>query len=103
MSKTATRRSSRAKTQKPIETMEDEFEVPEAVQEAAESYTKALTSKNKATAKCTNEKERLIEAMKQNEIEKVRVLLPGGNEKIVRHQLKDAVKIEKPKKQAEEE
>lgn len=83
--------------------MEDEFDVPPEVQNYAESYTKSLTAKNKATAKCNADKESLIDAMKQNNIEVIRVLLPGGNEKIVRHELKDSVKIEKPKKKDQED
>ena len=78
--------------------MADEFDVPEAIQEVADKYNKALLSKNRAVAKFNGVKEELIEQMVEHGIERIRVLAEGGGDRILHLEQKHLVKVETPKK-----
>lgn len=91
-----------AKKQKPIESMEDEFEVPEAIQTAADAYNKALTANNRAKGKFNSAKESLIDCMKENDIDRVRVLADGGGARVLKLDMSHKIKVEKTKKIDEE-
>jgi hypothetical protein len=82
--------------------MEDEFEVPEAVQDAADAYSKALTAANKAKAKFNGAKEAAIEAMREEGIDRVRIQTDKG-EKWLTILEEDKLKLEKIKKNGGEE
>lgn len=84
--------------QTPLAGMEDEFQVTEAVQEAADEYRKRLASKNTATGKFNTAKESLIAAMRADGVEKVRVLAKGGGAEIIKLNSTDKLKIEKDKR-----
>lgn len=87
-----------------LPTMEDEFAVPEEIQDKADAYAAASNAKGKASGKFNTAKANLIDAMKENGIERVRVLTDLG-EKIVEHELADKLKFKKPtaKKPEDEE
>lgn len=48
-------------------------EVPEVVSEAADSYLRAMRQKNKFTETARNAREKCIEVMKENGIQKMRI------------------------------
>lgn len=102
------RRSDRAKSdeapirQDALPTMEDEFEVPKPLQDAADKYRKALLVKSRATEDCTGKKTNLIEQMQEHHIDRVRVLTEGGGDEILVLEEKEVIKIEKPKKEKAE-
>ncbi len=96
-------KTARAKTaQKPLDTMEDEFTVPPELQKAADGYTSALNSKNKAVGKFNTAKDGLIETMVETGIHRVRVQTDKG-EKVLVHSNTDKLKLEKVKTDKEEE
>lgn len=66
---------------KSLPSMEDEFEVPEIVQLAATGYKKANAAKAKATSKFTESRDSLIEAMREKNVERVRIEMTNGVEK----------------------
>lgn len=81
---------------KPLPTMEDEFEMPEEVQSAAEAYSKALTAKNKATSNFNVAKDNAIAAMREEGIDRVRIQTSSG-EKWLTVDVQDKLKLEKVK------
>lgn len=83
-----------ARKQTPLPTMEDEFEVPEVVQQAADNYKKASVAKSRAGEKFNGAKESLIGVMKDMEIKRVRIEEDGNSKWIVLDE-KDVLKIEK--------
>ncbi len=87
------------KTQQPLDTMADEFEVPEIVQDLANKRTKALTQRNKLNRKLKGLDDQLIDAMHEHDIEKCRVLLEGGTTKILELTTKDGLKLKDDKPQ----
>jgi len=62
-----------------LPTMEDEFDLPEALQKAADKYRKDLEKKNKATSTLKSSKDALIAMMEEEGLTKVRVLDSSGN------------------------
>ena len=85
--------------QQPLDTMADEFEVPEAIQAAADKYAAATKKKAKAVKDFNTAQAACIDAMKEEGVDRVRVMLDGGNEKILTLEEKDQLKFRKPKKQ----
>lgn len=69
-------------------------EIPKRVQECADAYDAAHTAKGKASAKLNTAKDTLIEAMKENDIRRVRI---RNGEKFLVLDVKDGVRYEKPK------
>lgn len=69
--------------QQPLNTMEDEFEVPEAVQLAADKYSKSLKSKNKSAATFTASKEDLIQTMVDEQVTRVRISTESGDKYVI--------------------
>lgn len=68
-------------------------EVPEDVQDAADAYDKAHTSKSKATAKLNSARDNLVENMRAGSIRRVRI---RNGEKCLVVDSTDRIKYEKP-------
>jgi hypothetical protein len=64
--------------QTPLTGMEDEFEVPAAVQAAADKYSKTYRAKSKAAASFKSAREELIQSMVDDEVSRVRISTPTG-------------------------
>lgn len=85
----------RAQSEAPDGQLGDWLEkIPKRVQECADAYDAAHTAKGKASAKLNSAKDTLIEAMKEHEIQRVRI---RNGEKFLVLDVKDGVRYEKPK------
>ena len=84
--------------QKPLVTMEDEFDIPKRLQAACDDYTRALNEKNKATATFNGARETALAGMEEFGIDRVRVQTDKG-ERFLVHTNEDKLKLEKVKTQ----
>lgn len=71
-------------------------EVPDEVQKCADAYDASHTAKGKASAKLNTAKDSLIESMKENSVNRVRI---RNGEKFLVLDVKDGVRYEKPKEE----
>ena len=101
--RTASRPAKTAGKQKPLPTMEDEFKVPRSVQKAADAYNDALLKKGRAIAAFNTAKDKVLDAMKEHGIKKVRVMKEGGGFRLFEHDTTDKITAKVVKEKQDED